>query len=87
MHLNLLSYIQYAPEYDGGLLWNDPDVGIEWPLDGIDEIPWVALTNLPCVNLVWKCIPLSTPFLDFDSLRGDIDERSIKRKSYNKRKL
>ena len=28
----------YAPEYDGGLLWNDPDVGIEWPLDGIDEI-------------------------------------------------
>ena len=28
----------YSPEYDGGLLWNDPDVGIEWPLDGIDEI-------------------------------------------------
>ena len=28
----------YAPEYDGGLLWNDPDVGIEWPLDGIEEI-------------------------------------------------
>ena len=28
----------YAPEYDGGLLWNDPEVGIEWPLDGIDEI-------------------------------------------------
>lgn len=28
----------YAPEYDGGLLWNDPDVGIEWPLEGIDEI-------------------------------------------------
>lgn len=28
----------YAPEYDSGLLWNDPDVGIEWPLDGIEEI-------------------------------------------------
>ena len=28
----------YAPEFDGGLLWNDPDVGIEWPLEGIDEI-------------------------------------------------
>lgn len=28
----------YEPEYDGGLLWNDPEVGIEWPLDGIDEI-------------------------------------------------
>lgn len=28
----------YSPEYDGGLLWNDPDVGIKWPLEGIDEI-------------------------------------------------
>ena len=28
----------YAPEYDGGLLWNDPDVGIEWPLEGIEEV-------------------------------------------------
>ena len=31
-------YRFYAPEYDGGVLWNDPDIGIEWPLDGIDEI-------------------------------------------------
>lgn len=22
----------YAPDYDRSLLWNDPDVGIEWPL-------------------------------------------------------
>ncbi len=28
----------YAPEYDGGILWNDPDIGIEWPLEGIDEV-------------------------------------------------
>lgn len=28
----------YAPEYDSGLLWNDEDVAIEWPLDGIDVI-------------------------------------------------
>nr|WP_275299555.1 dTDP-4-dehydrorhamnose 3,5-epimerase [Clostridium sp. YIM B02506] len=28
----------YAPEYDSGLLWNDPEVGIEWPLDGINEL-------------------------------------------------
>lgn len=28
----------YAPEYDSGLLWNDPEVGIEWPLDDIEEI-------------------------------------------------
>ncbi|MPQ33277.1 dTDP-4-dehydrorhamnose 3,5-epimerase [Clostridium estertheticum] len=28
----------YAPEYDSGVLWNDEDIAIEWPLDGIEEI-------------------------------------------------
>lgn len=28
----------YAPEYDSGLLWNDPDVAINWPLEGISDI-------------------------------------------------
>jgi dTDP-4-dehydrorhamnose 3,5-epimerase len=28
----------YSPEYDSGILWNDEEVGIEWPLEGIDEI-------------------------------------------------
>lgn len=24
----------YAPEHERSLLWNDPEIGIEWPLDG-----------------------------------------------------
>lgn len=28
----------YAPEYDGGVKWNDPDINIHWPLEGIDNI-------------------------------------------------
>lgn len=28
----------YAPEFDGGVLWNDPKIGVKWPLDGIEEI-------------------------------------------------
>lgn len=28
----------YYPEDEGGLLWNDPDVAIEWPLSDIKEV-------------------------------------------------
>lgn len=28
----------YAPEYEGGILWDDPDIGIVWPLEGIEEV-------------------------------------------------
>lgn len=28
----------YAPEYDSGLSWDDEDIAIEWPLEGIEEI-------------------------------------------------
>ena len=28
----------YAPQYERSILWNDPDIGIEWPLEGIGNI-------------------------------------------------
>ena len=28
----------YHPGDEGGLMWNDPTIGIDWPLEGIDEI-------------------------------------------------
>lgn len=28
----------YHPEDEGGIIWNDPDVEIKWPLEGINEI-------------------------------------------------
>jgi dTDP-4-dehydrorhamnose 3,5-epimerase len=28
----------YAPQHDSGVLWNDEDIAIQWPLTGIDEI-------------------------------------------------
>lgn len=28
----------YHPENEGGILWNDPEIGIEWPLEGINEV-------------------------------------------------
>ncbi|MCT2398400.1 dTDP-4-dehydrorhamnose 3,5-epimerase [Novosphingobium mangrovi (ex Huang et al. 2023)] len=28
----------YAPEHEQSLAWDDPDVGIEWPLDGVQPL-------------------------------------------------
>jgi len=28
----------YSPEYDGGVMWNDPEINIEWPLEEIENI-------------------------------------------------
>lgn len=27
----------YAPEYESGILWNDLDIGVKWPLEGIKK--------------------------------------------------
>lgn len=28
----------YHPEDEGGLMWNDPDIGVKWPTDGISDL-------------------------------------------------
>ncbi len=28
----------YKGDDEGGILWNDPEIGIEWPLENIDEV-------------------------------------------------
>lgn len=28
----------YVPDYDSGILWNDQELGIDWPTDGIENI-------------------------------------------------
>lgn len=32
----------WHPNDEGGLLWNDPDIGVEWPLDQIDGEPLLS---------------------------------------------
>lgn len=37
----LFSYLcgdRYDPQSDGGIIWNDPDLSIDWPLDQVDEV-------------------------------------------------
>lgn len=40
----------YAPDYEGGLIWNDPDVNIQWPADNPIVSPkdqrWPTLKEL-----------------------------------------
>lgn len=28
----------YHPEDEGGIAWNDPDIGVKWPMEGIDKV-------------------------------------------------
>ena len=28
---------EYAPEYDTGIIWNDPELAVEWPLEKIEK--------------------------------------------------
>jgi dTDP-4-dehydrorhamnose 3,5-epimerase len=28
----------YYPEFEQGMIWNDPDIDIHWPLDDIEEL-------------------------------------------------
>jgi dTDP-4-dehydrorhamnose 3,5-epimerase len=28
----------YHPEFESGILWNDPIINIQWPIEGIDEL-------------------------------------------------
>jgi len=28
----------YNPKAEGGIIWNDPEIAIEWPLEGIDQV-------------------------------------------------
>ncbi len=44
----------YHPEDEGGVLWNDPEIGITWPLEKISEVilsekdkKWKALKDTP----------------------------------------
>ncbi len=40
----------YHPEDEGGILWNDPEIGIEWPLDKVSEL------TLSEKDRKWKCL-------------------------------
>ncbi|MCL2689016.1 MAG: dTDP-4-dehydrorhamnose 3,5-epimerase [Chitinispirillia bacterium] len=42
----------YSPQHDAGIIWNDPDIGIEWPVK--EPILSAKDANLPKFNQVFK---------------------------------
>ena len=47
----------YDANDEGGILWNDPEIGVEWPLEGVDEI------TLSKKDKKWK--PLEETVVEF----------------------
>ncbi|MDR2728651.1 MAG: dTDP-4-dehydrorhamnose 3,5-epimerase [Chitinispirillales bacterium] len=41
----------YSPRHDGGIIWNDPDIGITWPIKNPILSP--KDSNLPTLNQVF----------------------------------
>lgn len=35
--LYLVTGSEYVPQYEGGIIWNDPNIGINWPLRDVGE--------------------------------------------------
>ena len=33
-----VSHSEYSPTHDAGILWNDPDIGIEWPTNLVERV-------------------------------------------------
>ena len=54
--LTYLTSAEYAREIEGGIIWNDPDLGIEWPVTGPflseRDLKWPRLREAgPCFQL------------------------------------
>lgn len=46
----------YVPEYDGGIRWNDPDIGVEWPVEGMDLLLSEKDQNQPFLKDIKKIL-------------------------------
>ncbi len=49
----------YAPDCDAGLIWNDPELSIDWPLDAVDGKPTLSAKDAVLPTLA----QLDSPFV------------------------
>lgn len=52
----------YAPECDGGLAWNDPAIGIDWPLGADAGLPGPVLSAKDAALPPLSTLPVDFPY-------------------------
>lgn len=45
----------YHPEFERSLLWNDPAIGIDWPLHLLDAAPLLAAKDVTALTFAQSC--------------------------------
>jgi dTDP-4-dehydrorhamnose 3,5-epimerase len=60
---------EYAPEVDRGILWNDPAIGVEWPID--DPVLSEKDANLPLLSAADNHFFYQAPATEHAGVRTD----------------
>jgi dTDP-4-dehydrorhamnose 3,5-epimerase len=61
----------YYPEFERSLLWSDPDIGVNWPLDLLDSSPLLAAKDQGALTFAKSELPIHDTFSSLTKSASD----------------